>query len=233
MAVRALADAADGLQQAADLPRQHAGEGDAQPRHQQRDHHGDGQQIALKALQQRRLLRVVVVGVHRTHRLVVVHHRRGHTAEERLAVVLAVERVAAPQRRDDHRVQRVLAHGVVALPGVIQHQSRLVRHHNAGGARLIQTVQRSGDVLLRQLPHPHQRRLDDLGSAAQVGLIGRYHQVLGHQQRIGVQQDQHRRDDQNIAETELELQRRTAPQRLVPRRQLVPHRLTPSADCLP
>ena len=233
VAVRTLADAADGLQQAADLPRQHAGEGDAQSRHQQRDHHGDAQQVALKALQQRRLLRVVVVGVHRAHRLVVVHHRRGHTAEECLAVVLTVKCIAALQRRDDHRVQRVLAHGVVALPGVVQHHTGGVRHHDTGGARLVQAGQRHGDIFLRQLLQPHQRRLNDLGRAAEVGLVGGYHQILGHQQRVGVQQDQHRRDDQDVAEAEFELQRRLAPQLFVPRRQLVPYRFTPLADCLP
>ena len=157
MAVRALANVADGLQKAADLPRQHAGEHDAQARHQQCDHHGDGQQVAAEALQQRRLLRVVVVGVHRAHRLAVVHHRRGHTAEERLAVIAAVEGVAALQGRGDHGVQGVLAHGVVALAGVVHHKAGAVCDHDAGGARLVQARKGRADVLLRQLLQTHQR----------------------------------------------------------------------------
>ena len=211
VAVRALPDVADGLQQAADLAGEHAAEHNAQAGHQQGDQQGDDQQVVAEALQQLGLLRVVIVGVHRAHDLVVIHHRRGHAAEEGRAVIAAIAGVLAPQGHGHHGIQGVLAHGAAVLPGVVQHQSRAVRHHHAGGAGLVQALQRRLYVLLGELFQPHQRRLDDLGGAPQVVLVGGHHQVLAHQQRIGVQQDQHRRDDQDIAETELQLQGRLAP----------------------
>ena len=80
VAVRALPHMADGLQKPADLPRQHPAQYDTQPRHQQRDHQGDDQQVVPERLQQSRLLRVVAIHVHRAHDLIVIHHRRGHAA---------------------------------------------------------------------------------------------------------------------------------------------------------
>ena len=225
VAVRALPHMADGLQKPADLPRQHPAEHDAQPRHQQGDQQRDDQQVVPERLQQLRLLRVVVIGVHRAHDLVVIHHRRGHAAEEGRAVVFAVAGVLSPQRHRHHGVQGVLPHGVAALPGVVQHQSRAVGDHHAGGAGLVQSLQRRLHVLLRQLFQPHQRRFDDLGGAFQSVLRGCHHQVLAHQQRIGVQQHQHRRDDQNVAETELQLQGRLAAQLPRPGAQLIAPRL--------
>ena len=225
VAVRALTHLADGLQKPADLPGQHLAEHDAQPRHQQGDQQRDNEQVVPERLQQLRLLRVVVIGVHRAHDLVVIHHRRGHAAQKRRAVVAAIAGVLSPQGHRHHGVQRVFAHGVAALPGVVQHQSRAVGHHDTGRAGLVQALQRRLHVLHRQLLQAHHRRLDDLRGALQVVLIGGHHHVLAHQQRIGVQQDQHRRDDQDIAQAELQLQGRLAPQLAYTKAQALPRSL--------
>ena len=205
VAVRALTHLADGLQKPADLPGQHLAEHDAQPRHQQGDQQRDNEQVVPERLQQLRLLRVVVIGVHRAHDLVVIHHRRGHAAEERGGVIVAVESIVALQRLHDLGVKGVQPHRAVLLAGVVQDAARRVRHQNAGHTRLPHGGQRLGHVFLVQLLQTAQRCLDQLHGAFHGCLLGLEHHGLGLQQRIGVQQHQHRSDHQNIADAKLKL----------------------------
>ena len=104
MAVSALPHLADGGEQPSDLPGQRPGQHHAQHQHHHGDDGGQAQQVFLEALQQRRLLRVVFVGVHRTDDLVLIQHRRGRPAAEGTALIAAREGVIAQQRLDDLRV---------------------------------------------------------------------------------------------------------------------------------
>ena len=65
-------------------------------------------------------------------------------------------------------------------------------HHFHGG----------GDILLRQLRKAGKRVHHNGNVGLEGGGLGAEHQILRHQQRIGVQQQQHAHDDQNIAQAE-------------------------------
>ena len=205
VAVRALPHLADGRQQVGDLGRQHPAQQDGQTDDAQGDHRRDLHQVGLEALQNIRLLGVVFIGIHRAHDLVVIHHRRGHAAEERRGIVVAVKGIIALQGLDDLRIEGVQTHRAVCLAGVVQDAARRIRHQDAGNAGVPHGAQRLGHILLVQLLQAAQRRLDQLYGALHGCLLGLEHHGLGLQQRIGVQQHQHRGDHQDIADAKLKL----------------------------
>ena len=122
-----------------------------------------------------------------------------------MAVIPAVEGVAAVQSLDDLGIHGVHALGAAALPGVEQDAAGGVRHQQAGHAGLLHRGQGLAHVFLRQLRQARQGRFHHLDAALHGGLLGLEHQTLGHQQRIGVQKGQHRQDDEDIAHAELKL----------------------------
>ena len=205
VAVGALPHLADSGQQIGDLGRQDPAQQHGKTQHRQRDENGDLHQVGLEAFENIRLLGVVLIRIHRAHDLVVIHHRRGHAAEERGGVIVAVEGVVALQRLYDLGVKGVQPHRAVLLAGVVQDAARRVRHQNAGHTRLPHGGQRLGHVFLVQLLQTAQRCLDQLHGAFHGRLLGLEHHGLGLQQRIGVQQHQHRSDHQNIADAKLKL----------------------------
>ena len=166
---------------------------------------GSGQ-IGLEALQQGCLLCVVFIGVHRADDLVLVQHRRGGAGPEGPAAEVAAEGVIAQQSLDDLRIKAVFSHGAAGLTGVVKDPSGVVGDQDPAQARLLHHRHGGGHVLLVQLVQPRQRVHHHGHAALQGGLLGPEHQILGHQQRVGVQQDQHRRDDEDVAEAEFELQ---------------------------
>ena len=134
-----------------------------------------------------------------------IHHRRGHTAEKGGGIVVAVKGVVALQRLDDLGVQGVQPHRAVLLAGVIENAPGGVRHQHTGHTGLLHGAEGPGDVILVQLLQAAQRRFDQLHGAFHGGLLGLEHHGLGLQQRIGVQQHQHRGDHQNVADAEFKL----------------------------
>ena len=126
--VGALPHLTDGGEQRADLPRQHPGKQHAQQHHRQRNADRKPHQIRLQPLQQRRLLCVIFIGVHRADDAVLIQHRRGRPAAERSVPVGAGKGVIALQRLHDLRIERIFPHGAAGFPGIVEHQPRAVRH---------------------------------------------------------------------------------------------------------
>ena len=203
VAVSALPHLADGHQQLPQLPRQGLGEPEAQKQHRDPHHGGEPQEVALEPLQQRRLLRVVLVGVHRADDLVLIEYRGGCPAAESTVPVAAAEGVVAQKGLNDLRIDGKLPHGGAGLPGVVENPSGTVRHQDTGKPRLLHHRQSLRHVLLRQPVQSRQGVHHHRDAGLEGGLLGAEHQVLGHQQRIGVEQHQHRRDDENVAQAEL------------------------------
>ena len=138
--------------------------------------------------------------------LVLVQHRRGRPAAEGPVPVAAGEHVVPQQGLDDLCVEAVLPQGVVGLPGIVEDLARTVRHQDAAEARLLHHRHGLGHILLGQ-PVQTGQGVDHHGHAAlERGCLGAEHQILRYPQRIGVQQQQHARDNQDIAQAELELQ---------------------------
>ena len=149
--VSTLPHVADGLQQFADASRQHPGEQQAQHNNKDCHHAGNAGNVVLQALEQLRLLRVVLIGIDGTHRLVMIHHRRSAAAEESIAVIAAIIGVLAPQRLKDLGVKGVKTYGTAGFTGVVQHPAGRVGYQNATHACLFHHRQRLADILRRQI----------------------------------------------------------------------------------
>ena len=120
--------------------------------------------------------------------------------------VAAGGHVVAQQGLDDLRVKAVLPQGVVGLPGIVEDLAGAVRHQDAAEARLLHHRHGLGHVLLIE-PVQAGEGVDHDGHAVLQGrLLGPEHQVFGHQDGIRVQQDQHRRHNQDVAQAEFDLQ---------------------------
>ena len=206
MLVGAGPDLADGRQQGADLPGQHPGEQDAQQHHRRRDTGGQLQEVALQSFQQCRLLCVIFVGVHRADDPVLIQHRRGRAAAEGPVPVGAGKGVISLQCLHDLGIEGVLSNGAAGLPGIVEHQTGAVRHQNSAESRLLHHCHGSRHVFLIQPVQARQRIHHHRHAAGHIGLLGAEHQILADQQRIGVQQKQHRRDDGDVAQSEFDLQ---------------------------
>ena len=204
--VRALPHLADGGEELPDLPRQHPGEHHAQHQHRHADHCGKPQEIGLQPLQQRRLLRIVFIGIDRSDHLALIEHRRRGPAAECPILIGAGKDVAAQQRLNDLRVKGILPHGTAGLPGVVEDTAGLVRHQNPAHTRLLHHRHGLGHILLRQMVQVRERVYHHGDAALQRGLLGTEHQVLGHPQRVSIEQQQHRRDDEDVAQAEFDLQ---------------------------
>ena len=206
VAVGALPHLADGREQLADLAGQRPGQPSAQAHHHHGDDAGQAQKIGAEPLQQRSLLRVVFIGVYRADDLALVQYRRGGPAAERRVLIPAGEGVVAQQGLHHLRIEGVLPYGAAGLPGIVEDPAGAVRHQDAGKPRLLHHCHSLGHVLLRQLVQSAQG-VDHHGHAGlEGGGLGAEHQILGYQQRIGVEQHQHRRDAQNVTQAELDLQ---------------------------
>ena len=208
--ISALPHFADAGQQQANLPRQHPGKNKAQHHHAQRNDAGELQQVALQALQQGRLLRVVFIGIDRADDPVLIQHRGGRPAAEGSVPVSAGKGVVALQRLNDLGVEGVLSHGPQGLPGVVEHQSGTVRHQHPAEARFLHHRHGGRHVFRIQLVQSRQGVYHHGHAALHSGLLGPEHQVLADQQGVCVQQKQHRRDDGDVAQAEFQLQ--TAPE---------------------
>ena len=202
VAVGPLPHLADGGEQPPDLAGQCPGQHHAQRQHHHGDHSRQPQQVFLKALEQRRLLRVVFVGVHGADDLVLIQHRRRRPAAEGAPLIAARKGVMAQQRLDSLRVKGILPHGTAGLPGIVEDFAGAVSHQDAGNARFLHHRHGRGDILLSQPLQPRQGIHHDGHAGLEGAGLGAEHQVLRDQQGIGVQQQQHRRDDQDIAEAE-------------------------------
>ena len=205
VAVRALAHAADGLEQHAEAAREHPREQQAQQHDKARDCRRDAQQILLQRQQQRRLLHVVLIGIDRADGLAAVDDRRGRAAAERAVGKVGIEGIVAPQRLHDLGVKPVAAHRAVRLAGVVEDAPRGVRDENAGNAGILHQRHRGGDVLLAQLLQAAQRRHHHAHAALQRRLLGAHDQIFRHDQRVGVHENEHCRNDQNITQAEFDL----------------------------
>ena len=213
MLVGAGPDLADGRQQGTDLPGQHPGEQDTQQYHRRRNTGGQLQEVALQSFQQRRLLCVIFVGVHRADDPVLIQHRRGRAAAEGTVPVGAGKGVISLQCLHDLGIEGVLSNGAAGLPGIVEHQPGAVRHQNTAEPRFLHHRHGGRHVFLIQ-PVQTCQRIHHRHAAGHIRLLGAEHQILADQQRIGVQQKQHRRDDGDVAQSEFDLQ--AAPKGHVP-----------------
>ncbi len=206
VAVGSLPHLADGGEEQADLMGQGLGENQAQHQHQPPRHGGEAQQRVLKPQEQGGLLRVVLIGVDRADHLVLIHDGRGGPAAEGPLPEGAAKRVIAQQRLDDLRVKGHASHGGAGLPCVVEHPARAVGDQDAGEARLLRHGHGVRHVLLRQGGEAGKGVHHDGDAALEVGGLGVEDQVLGHQKGIGVQQQQHRQNDGDVAQADAELQ---------------------------
>ena len=131
--------------------------------------------------------------------------RRGRAAAERAVGKVGIEGVVAPQRLHDLGVKPVAAHRAVRLAGVVENAPRGVRDENAGNAGILHQRHRGGDVLLAQLLQTAQRRHHHAHAALQRRLLGAHDQIFRHDQRVGVHENEHCRNDQNITQAEFDL----------------------------
>ena len=118
----------------------------------------------------------------------------------------AAEGIVPQQRLDNFRVQRQVSHGGPRFPGVIEHPARAVGHQDAAQPRLLGHGHGVRHVLLRQGGEAGEGVYQNGDAALEVGGLGVEHQVLGHQQGVCVQQQQHRQDDGDVTQAEAELQ---------------------------
>ena len=206
MAVSPLPDLPDGILQKADFPGQRPGEHQAQNQHHHADDGGEPQQVPLEALQQGGLLRIVLIGVHRPDDLVLVQHRPGRPAAESPPPVGAGVGVIPQEGLDKFRIKAVLPHGAAGLPGVVKDLTGAVRHQNPGQGAFLRHRQGCRHILLVQLVQPGEGVHHHGHAALQGSLLGPEHQILRNQQRVGVQQQQHRGNDQDIADAEFKLE---------------------------
>ena len=162
----------------------------------------------MQGQQQLRLLGVVFVGIHRADGLAVVDDRRGRAAFERLVRKFGVEDILPAKRLHQLRIKGVAADRAVSLARVVQHAARGVCHKHAGDPRLLHERHRTRDIFLAQLFKARKRRHHHGDAALQRALLRAERQVFRRDERIRVQQDQHRQNDGDIAEAEFSLQAR-------------------------
>ena len=184
--IGALAHLADGLQEIGDARSERMGQQHTQAHHQQRNHGGNAHQIRLEAAQQLRLLRIVLIGAYRADDLIAENHRRGGTAQKRLTVIAAVKRIVALQRLRHLGEYHIAALGALRFAGIVEHAAGRIRHQNTAHAVFLHAAEGLTDIVLRQLLQSRQRRFNHLHAAGHGGFLGAEHQILGHQQRIGV-----------------------------------------------
>ena len=209
VAVGPLPHLPDGGEEQADFAGQGLGEDQAQHQRQHQRHEGKAQKRLLKAGEQVGLLGVVFVGVDCADNLALIHDGGGGPAAEGAPPVGAAERVIAKQSLGDLRVQGQASHGGAGFPGVVKHPARAVGDQDAAQARLLRHGHGVRHVLLRQGGEAGEGVDHDGDAALKVGGLSVEHQILGHQQGVRVQQQQHRQDNGDIAHAEAELQ--TAP----------------------
>ena len=137
-----------------------------------------------------------------------VDDRRGRAAFERLVRKFGVKDVFSAKRLHKLCIKGVAANRAVGLARVIQHAARGVRHKHAGDARLLHERHRARDIFLAQLLKAGERRHHHRDAALQRALLRAERQVFRRDERIRVQQDQHRQNDGDIAEAEFSLQAR-------------------------
>ena len=188
MAVRPGPHLADRGQQPSNLLGQRPGEDDAQPGYHHGNNSGKAQQVPLESLQQSRLLGVILVGAYRADDLIAVQHRRRRPAVEGPTAVGRVVGVVAQQGLDHLGVQAVLPHSAAGLPGIVQNPAGRVGHKDPRQVRLLHHRHGRRHILLRQLIQAGERVYHYGNAVLQRGRLRVKHQVLRHQQRIGVQQ---------------------------------------------
>ena len=167
---------------------------------------GDVPQVGLDGQQQRRLLRVVFIEVHRAQRHAPVHHRHRRPAAEGPLPVLRPEHVPAVQRRRDLAQQGVVVHGGCRSPTC---RTGSARRRPSPQMRVADSSSSSSTACstpsaVRVSGHA-QRRADGQRLPPQGGLLGLEHHLLSHEQRVGVQQDEYQRDEQQIGQHILRL----------------------------
>ena len=206
LSVVALPHLPDGSGEQAEAACQDFGEYQAEQRDKQQHGGGDAQQRALQILQQRRLLRVIFIGINRADGLAAVDHGGGAAAAEGRAVKHGVKHVVALKRLHDFRVEHIAAQRAVRLAGIVENAPGAVGHEDAGNSSFLRHRQRRCNAFLAQRLQPRQRGGHNGNAGLEGRLLGTEDQILRHGQRVGVHQHQHRNDDRNVTQAEFDLQ---------------------------
>ena len=222
VAVLALPDLADGLQHVPHPAGEGPGEHHAHHQHRPAHPHRHGAQAGLDVVQEPGLVAVDLIEVHRADDHAPVHHGDGGTAAEGPVPVRRVGHVPAVQGGGELAEEGVLPLHVPEVVAVVEHQAGGVGHQHP---HLPHVVHGGHEGALDIVPHRVRGEGGGAGQGVgdhrrlgleQVGL-GPEDQVLGGQHRVGVQQHQHRRDDDHIGQGEFQL-KRPAEGDLLPRR---------------
>ena len=166
------------------------------------DHHphyqGSQAEVALDLAEQDALAVISLPKAYRARHTAPGHHRGGGPAVEGAVQIPAGKSVVALKSGDHLAGEKVPAH-LGDRAGIVKDQPRLVGDQDAVGVQLVQGRDGllqclGGELIGRGQTVDHHGHL-----IPQSSLLGAEHQVLGHQQRIGIQQHQQQRDDQDIA----------------------------------
>ena len=195
--VLSLPHPADARQEHAHPAGEHPGKGGKEGQHRQADHQRDQPQVVLNLVQQDSLTAVGLIKTDRPHHGVSGHNGGGRPAGKDPGLILAGKGVAAPQGGHHLPGQGVFPH-LGVLSRVVEDQPGLVGDEDPLNIQVLQ----GGDGLLHRLGGQlvgggqgvgHQGRL-----VLQGGLLAPEHQILGGDQRVGVQEDQQGRDDGGV-----------------------------------
>ena len=196
---------ADSPQEGPDPPGKERGKGPKQNQYRQADHHGDQPQVPLQLLQQCPLVTVLVIQTDRPHHLVSIHHRGGGPAGEGPVLVLTGKGVVAPEGGDHLSNEGIFPQGG-GLPGIVENPSRPVRDQNPPDLQLLQLANGLLHRLRRELVGGGEGVGDQNQLVGQGGLLGTKHQILSHNQGIGIHQNQQNSNETGISQGKTHLQ---------------------------
>ena len=229
VAVLPLAHDADGPQQGPDAGGEHFGEEETDQQGNDHQHQRDGAQVLLQAHEQRPLGVVPVADIDAADGHAPVQNGGGGSGEKHPVLIVGVEHVV-PLEGQGHLlkqgvligrlggggasagVRRRLGGGRIPLAllalgeAVVQDQPRGVGDQNALQSHVVQHVHHPGHLVGREGLQLHEGGGHDRDLTAQGVLLGGDQQILGGDQGVGVQQNQHHRQQGQVAQGVLDLE---------------------------
>ena len=210
MAVLTFSHNADGPQQGGDAGGEHFREEGGHNHCYRRDHQGDGAQILLQAVQQLPLGPVHLQDVDGADDHAPVDDGHGGGRGKHPVHIPGVKHVVPPQGGHHLLIQGVAVLRVSAgavrlllagLSGtVVEDQPRRVGDQDAGGAHAVQHVHHPGHLLGGQGLQFHESGGHHRRLAFQRIPLGGEQQLLRGHEGVGVQQHQHHREDDKVAQ---------------------------------
>ena len=205
VAVLALPDDADGPEQVGDAPGEHLGKDHAHDEHHHADDQGDGAQVPLDVGEEPGLVGVPLIEVDAADGHVPVDDGDGGPAVEGAVQVGGGGHVIALEGGGDLAEHGVAPLGEAELVAVVEDEAELVGDQHPELPGVAQGLHVVPDGLAGEGLGAGDGVGDDRGLGLEEAGLGPEDQVLGDQHRVGVEQYEHRRDDDDVGEGEFEL----------------------------